>query len=538
MVVDRQAVDEAIANDPAFRGPDGKFSQQLFDARLRDEGRNVRELRDDIVTDHFIRWLLPNPELRTPVNDGLAAPYATLLLERRTGLTALIRPQDMDAGPAPDDKTLGVFYARNRVRYQVPERRIMRYAVVHPDQFKAESGATDAEIAQAFATSGARFAATEKRTVHQIVLPDQAAANTAAAALKGGKSPADVAKAQNVVATDFDAVEKTKLATDASPAVANAAFGVAQAGVVGPIQTPFGWAVLKVEKIEKVPAKTLDQARGELADEISQRKTATAIAALRQDLEDDVGNGATFDETIGKGKLTALRTPGLIANGFDPDNPPKGKDAQPDPVLAAVAAAGFQFDPESQEPMIVPLDKDGSFAVVILERVVPAAPRPLDSIKPQVLADYRLEQQLLKARKAAQDLRAEINRGTPMREALAKLGIRAQGPTAFDLVRGDVKPTDAPQTRMAFSMAPKSAKFVEAADHSGYYVVYVDTVQETDGKTNATAMARAHAEFLPNMRAEIGDQFVEAIKRHVTVTRNEANIAALRASLARTGGQQ
>ena len=537
MLVDKTAIDAVIANNPQFQGLDGKFSQQAFDAELRRKGNSVAEWRNDIATEKYVRWLLPDPQKRSPIANGLAAPYASLVLERRTGLATLIRPQDMDPGADPDDKTLATYYTRNNKRYQVPERRIMRYALVHPDQFKAQAAATDAEVAAAFKASGTRFAATEKRTIHQIVAPDQATANAVAADMKAGKSVADIAKARGLAPTDFEGVEKAKLAAETSPAVANAAF-TGPAGVVGPVQSLIGWAVLKVEKIEKIPAKTLEQAHDELAKEITERKSAELMGATRQGFEDGIGNGTTFDETMKNGKLTPLSTAALFADGTDPDHPLAGKDAKPDQAMVMIAAAGFQFDPESQEPLVVPVDKDGSFAIVILEKRIPAAAPPLANIREKVLADYRVEQQLLKARKAAQDLRAEINKGTPMREALAKLGIRALPPKEFNLVRGDLKPTDAPQVRMAFSMAPKSAKFVEAPDRAGYYVVYVDTVVNTDGKSNPAAMERAKAEFLPAGRQELAEQFVQGIQKHVKVTRNEANIAALRASLGSAGQQQ
>jgi peptidyl-prolyl cis-trans isomerase D len=534
MYVDQTTIEADIANNPDFKGPDGKFSQALLDARLQDTGKSMRELRDEVVIDKFAAWLFPDPRKQTPIADGLVSPYASLFLERRIGIGTLIRPTDMDAGPAPDDKTLTAYYTRNKVRYQVPERRIMRYALVTPDQFKASATATDAEIAAAYKASGTRFAASEKRTVHQVIVLDKATADAVAADLKAGKAVADVAKARGVAPTDFEGVEKEKLATDSSVAVANAAF-TGPAGIVGPVQTQFGWAVLKVEKIEKIPAKTLEQARPALADEIAQRKTAEALAQARQDLEDDIGNGATFDEAMRKGKLSPLTTPALIADGMDPDNPPKGKDAKPDETMATIAAAGFQYNPESQEPLVVPVGKDGAFAVVILQKIVPAAARPLASIRDNVLADYKLEQQLLKARKAAQDLRAELNKGTPMQEALAKLGIRALPPKAFNLLRGDLKQEDPPQTQIVFSTAPKTAKLVEAPQRAGYYVVYVSEVQEKDAKGDAAAMTRARTEFLPATRQEFNEQFVQSIQKFVVVTRNEANIAALKARLVGSG---
>ncbi|MEI9850719.1 MAG: peptidyl-prolyl cis-trans isomerase [Sphingomonas sp.] len=74
------------------------------------------------------------------------------------------------------------------------------------------------------------------------------------------------------------ASEKAALARETAPAVADAAFAAAQGAVVGPVRSPLGWAVLSVEKIETIAARTLDQAREELGKEIAQRKTITALA--------------------------------------------------------------------------------------------------------------------------------------------------------------------------------------------------------------------------------------------------------------------
>lgn len=454
ITVNRAMLDSVIANDPRFQGVDGKFSQAAFDNYLQQTGKTAADWWSDVAVEKYAAWMFPDLEKKPPVADGLVAPYASAFLERRLGFGTVIRPQDMDAGPAPDEKALAAFYTRNKARYQVAERRSMRYAIVTPEAFKAQGTATEDEIAKAFAASGTRFAATEKRTIQQIVFPDKATADKGAADLKAGKSVADVAKAYKLAPTEFKGVDKAELSQKTSPAVANSAF-TGPAGVVGPVQSLIGWAVIKVENIENIPAKTLAQAHDELAKEISERKTAELMNSTRQGLEDGIGNGATFDETMKNGKLTPQVSAALFADGTDPDRP-LAKDAKPDQAMVMIAAAGFQFDPESQEPLVVPTGQDGSFAIVVLDKRIPATAPPLANIREKVLADYALDQQLIKARKTAQDLRAEINKGTPMPEAIAKLGIRALPPKPFSLVRGELTQNDPPQTQMVFSTAPKT----------------------------------------------------------------------------------
>ena len=62
----------------------------------------------------------------------VALPYASLLLERRAGSVAFVQTKSMDPGPAPTDQQIQQYYAQNRARYTVNERRVARYATIAP----------------------------------------------------------------------------------------------------------------------------------------------------------------------------------------------------------------------------------------------------------------------------------------------------------------------------------------------------------------------------------------------------------------------
>jgi len=533
MRVDKEMVDTEIANDPSFQGFDGKFSQTKFDSTLSENRLSTASYRTEIMRDRYIRWLLNGGAPNVQLPDGVLAPYAALQLERRQGVEAMIRITDVDPVALPDEKTLNTFYTRNRARYMIPARRVLRYAIVRPDSFKAASAATEAEIADAFAKAGARYAATEKRTVSQLVLPDQAAANAVAAEVRGGKSLADAARARGLAPRSFASVDKAALTKEASPAVADAAFAAAQGGTVGPLRAPLGWIVLRVDSVQKIAARTLAQVHAELADEISQRKIASGLATTRQAIEDNIGRGATFDEATAQAKLTALRTPALVANGVDPDNPA----VAPDPALAPLIQAGFQIDPNDQEPQVVPIGQDGSFAIVTVERVVAATAPPLAKIQKQVQADYGADQAMQKARKIAADVVAQLNRGVPMDKALASVGRPLLAPKPFDIKRADRKPTDPQRFQMALAMAPKTAKLIEAPGRAGYHIIYLTAVEQHDANGNRQLLDFAQQALGPASRQEYAEQFIEGIKRNVKITRNQAAIAAMRAQLTRQGAR-
>ncbi|MDF7774128.1 SurA N-terminal domain-containing protein [Sphingomonas sp. AOB5] len=531
MFVDRKTIDSEIANDPAFHGIDGRFDQQKYEALLSQRRMSPARLHAEISQNTYGRWLLDRPGRPSYVPNGIVAPYASRGLERRQGQATLIRLVDMDVGPAPDEKTLTAFYNQHRASYMVPERRVIRYAIVRPDQFKASAAATDAEIADAFAKSGPRFAATEKRTISQIVLTDQATANAVAAEVKAGKTIADIAAARGLQPTKFDAIEKTALTTQSNAAVANAAFGAAQGAVVGPVRSPFGWAVLKVEKVDVIPAKTLEQARPDLAKEIEARKTVAALVAQRQAIEDSIGNEDTFDEMAAKAKVQAQSTPALTIAGINPDD----ANSKPDAALLPIVQAGFAADADSQEPQLVPLDQEGSFAVLVVGKVTQPTPRPFASIRDDVRRDYQHDVAMKQARNAAQKLIAELKKGTPMPEAIRKAGIKALPPRDFNLAYADLNKDTPRQVRLAFSIAPKSARLIESPEGNGFFVVYVSSVEQHDASGNAALMNGRRTELGQSSYGEQAMQFIQAMQKHVKVTRDEAAITRFRAQLSGQG---
>ncbi len=96
-------------------------------------------------------------------------------------------------------------------------------------------------------------------------------------------------------------------------------------------------------------------------------------------------------------KLTAQRTPALAAGGIDPDNPAY----KPDPAMVAIMRGGFAMENPDDDTQVAQVSPEGGFAIVKLDRIVPAAPRQLAGIRDKVKGDYLMDKALEKARAAA-----------------------------------------------------------------------------------------------------------------------------------------
>ncbi|MEG8024943.1 peptidylprolyl isomerase [Sphingomonas aurantiaca] len=411
----------------------------------------------------------------------------------------------------------------------MPERRIVRYAVVSPDQVKTQAAATDAEIAKAYQQDRARYAATEKRTITQVVVADQAGATALAAKVKAGTSLADAARAAGLEASTQAGVEKAAYAGTASAQVADAVFAAASGAVIGPVRTQLGWTVAKVDKIENVAGRSLDQVRGEIAAALGIQKAAAALSDIHDKIDDLLSKNATFDEVIADQKLKPVTTPALIASGINPDD----ATSKPDPAIAPLVAAAFQAA-DGDGPQLVQLGTDGGFAVVALGRVVRATPRPLAQVRAAVLKDVTADRSRQAARKVAADVLARINKGMTIQQSLAqtKLPIPAARPLTASRAQIAADPRGAPPAlALMFSMAPNTAKTLAAPDDSGWFIIKLDSIASGNAAGNDAAIKAARANIGRSVGREYVEQFAKAVRVDVGVKTNATALARTRAEL-------
>ena len=471
----------------------------------------------------------------TQIAQQLATPYAALLLEHRQGEVAFVPSAALAGGAAPTDAELQTFYARNVARYTVPERRVIRYALVTAAAMKAQATPTDAELAQAYQQQRSRFAASVKRDVSQVVAPDQAGANAIAAKIKAGTSASDAARAAGLEASVQNAVEKPGYAASTSAAIADAVFTAPSGATVGPIKGPLGWTVAHVDAVTAVAAKTLEQARPDLLPALTQQKAQVALGSIHDAIDDALSANATFDETVADRKLAAATTEPITAAGINPDKP----DAKADPALAQIVAAGFQAA-DGDAPQMVQTGADGSFALVGVGRIVPAAPRPLAQVREAVARDFGMERARAAARVLANQIVAKASKGMPLGAAVAAAGrsLPPVRPLAAARAQIAANPRQAPPPLvLMFSMAQGNAKLLEAPQQSGWYVVKLDRIVAGNAATQPGVIAATRRDLGQSVGREYVEQFVKAIRASLGTKVDAAAVARAKADLSGAGGQ-
>ena len=529
MVASKRAIDGEIASISAFNSPNGKFDADTFRRILAQ--RKITEVQ---VRDDFERGILTKAMMlpvagaaRVPI--GLATPYAQLLLEGRKGQIAVLPAQLFAPKTPPTDSELAIFYRQNIARYSLPERRVIRYTAFDKARFAGKVAPTDAEIQKVYDASSALYAGRATRAFTQVIVPTLDQANALVAKIKGGQSIADAAKSIQREAIAVPMSDEPAFAKLTAVNVARAAFAVPKGEIAGVERSGLGFHVVRVDAVSAIAATPLSAVRGKIAADLSATKEARALADFAGTIDASFSDGATLDEVAAKFGLTMLTTPALTAQGQSTDT--AGYQAPPE--VAATLRDAFQSNPDD-EPTVTPLPNGAGTVVWKLEKIIPAAPRPLNEIRDAVIADLQAQKGAKAARVAADAIAAAINSGMPLAQAMGKAGVALPAPQPaggrrIDLARSQTPVP--PPLELLFAIAQKHARTLEMPQGQGWYIVYLDTIEAGDLTKAPGIVDATRQQFGRVFGDEYARQFSNAVKAEVGVTRNAAAIATLKRSL-------
>jgi peptidyl-prolyl cis-trans isomerase D len=526
----KRLVDSELVNIPAFQGASGKFDQNQFRAALNQRGLSEELVRNDIAAGLFLRQTITAAGYGTVAPQSVAMEYAKLLKEHRKGLVMLLPSAAYAPKGNPSDAQLGAFYSSHRAAYTRPERRVIRYAEFGEEALGNVQPPTEAQIAANYNQNKAQYAARSTRTFTQLVVPTEAAAKAIVDEVKGGKSLAAAATTKGLATTTVGPITQADFAGQSSQAVANAAFAAAQGAVVPPARGGLGWYVLRVDKIENIPARTLAEVHDQIAKTLSEEQKKRAFVDLAESIEEQLDDGASLAQVSQKLNAQIQTTEPLTVDGRL-----YGKEGTAPPVLATALKTAFEM--EQGRPQIAPIDQGAQYIVFEASDITPSAPAPLGEIKDQVIADWRKTEGATAAKAAADRILQRIRGGQAASAAIAAEKIALPPPEPIDMSREQLAQQQRvpPVLALMFSMARGTAKRLEMPQSNGWFVVKLDDISVPTLAPNDPAIAGTQQELGSLYGDEYAQELIKAAEREVGVKKNQAAIDAVAKQL--TGGQ-
>ena len=532
--VSDRLVDSEIAKLPAFQGADGKFSQDAYKQLLAQRGLTDKLVRDDIAKGLMSKLVFTGAAEGATMPGGVTQVYAALVMEKRTG-SLLYLPSSLFAPKATaTDQQIGDFYKANIARYQRPERRTIRYAVIDDAALKNVPPPTEADIRKRYQANADIYAAGETRAITQVILPTEAAAKAFASEVAGGKSIEAAAMAKGLAAAKIADKTRDQLAADGTRAVADAVFAGTEGKTIIPIKGSLGWVVARVDAVKKKIGKTIDQARPEIVTVLTAEKHKAALTELATRIGEKVESGTSLSDVSKTWGLTVMTTAPVQADGTVPGKP--GEKLSPD--VQPLLQAAFAMEREGQ-PQIAGLPGGTRAAVFDVGTIAATTPAPLAEIKAQVATEWARQQGAQGGGAAADKVLAALAKKTPLADAAKTLGVAVPPINPLSFTRAQLSQMQgrvpAPLA-LLFSMVKGTAKKIAAPNQAGWIVVTLDSVEPGTVAPGDPIVQQAAGDLGKATGREYEEQLRTAITHEVGSKRNTSTINAVRTSL--TGGGQ
>jgi peptidyl-prolyl cis-trans isomerase D len=516
VTVPEEALRDFIWSIPGLQGVDGRFSRPLFEGFLRQndlsEGQFLALVRADLARQQLVnavRGAAAGPDVLT------RALYAWQA-ERRIADVVLLPLLDAPDPEPPTEAQLRRFHENNPDRFSAPEYREATVAVITAETLADEVQVSEEEIAQHYEAHRGQYETPERRALRQVLVPNEEAARAIAEAWRGAADWAAIEERAREASGQALALPPADREGLPVPALAEAAFGTPEGGVTDPVQSPFGWHVLRVERIEPATTRTLAKVRDELRREVALEKAADQAYARANRIEDALAGGAPLAEA-GPRFGMAVATVRTDANGRTPEGEPVAlpiRETARDELLRQVFAARQGDAPRLQEIQ-------GGFIAVEVKSVTPPALRPFETVEEQVrrawLADARRRAQEEKA--AA--LLGAVRGGTPLPQAAREAGLtRGDRLGPFPRQPGPGNPVPPELLAPLFEAKPGEATMVETRD--GFAVAQLVEVVPANPDADPLALGQLREQVEQSMAEDLESQYAVALRNRAEVRINPA----------------
>lgn len=464
----RDRLAQLTAGDPAFQGPGGTFDRQQFEYVLRQVGMRPEDYfrnREQVAV---------RQQIVEAVSDGMQVPDTFLRAialytgEDRTVDFLKVPSSAVGEIAPPTDAQIAGYFEANKSRYAAPEYRKIAYVRLEPGEIADESAISDEEVKAYYDANIGRFTQAEQRTIEQLVFASQADAKEARAALDAGKSFEEIVAEQGKTMND---VKLGTFAKDrvADPAIAEAAFGLAEGAVSDVIQGSFGYLLVRVPEIRPAVVRDFAEVAPEIRRDLALDEANRILLDVHDAYEDARAGGDSMQEAATRLKLNMRVIDAVDAAGLAPDGNPVPNLPEKEELLRQA------FDTEVQvENPAIQIGANG-FLYYEVDGITPARDRALDEVRDKVAADWTGEEAATRLDALVADLKKQLDDGKPFAELAAGLGLEVQ--TKRGLKRnaddGDLGRAGADA---AFSVKRGESGIVAAPDRQGQILFTVTEV--------------------------------------------------------------
>jgi peptidyl-prolyl cis-trans isomerase D len=427
--VDDQTLAEEISKIPAFQ-VEGQFNQDVYLSALMSQGMTPKQFQREMRAQYVVNQLpmsIASSSIATPTE---MERFVALANQTRTFGTILVPTKQPDEPVEFTEEEIQAWYDTHSDEYMSVERVIIEYVELNTEFIEMGPAPDEDYLREQFETQKGRFISPEQRKVSHILLTVDATADEA-------EKETARQQAEDLARRAREGEDFTELAKEFSqdqgsasqggdlgwvePGVMVQAFEKAmyelsmEAPVSAPVETGFGWHVIKLTDLREAEGMSFEEARETLVREYEEENAARAFLEMADRLVDIIYEDPTTLESAALVMGLEIQEAGPFSRDGG-----EGIAAIPDVVQTAfsdlVLLQGSVSDP-------VNLDEN-SLVMIKLKEHLPVALKPLEEVREEIITTLAENLALERAEAEAGEVLASLEAGETDMETLAgELGL-------------------------------------------------------------------------------------------------------------------
>ncbi len=382
---------------PAFQ-EDGKFSQQRYEAVLRQNGRTPAAFENEL-RQSFMLEIMSSPVVHATFASATSLQQMARLVAQQREVSWVDLPASAVASRVKVEAAdVEREYQAKKADYTLPEQIRAEYVELDAPAVAAGIEVSQQEVADYYAANASRFGQPEQRSASHILIAADKSADPATRAKAKAKAEALFATLQKSP-TRFAELARTESQDPGSAAqdgslgsfgrgmmvkpFEDAVFAMKPNEIRGPVESDFGYHIIRLDGIQAAHAAPLAEVRGAIVDELRKQQAQKRFAGLAENFSNLVYENAGSLAPAAKAVGAVVRQSDWMSAKSAP--PPFNHPALVEALFAKESVTGRQ----NTEAIEV---KPGTLVAARVIDHRPARLRPLAEVAPEIEAHLRAGQ--------------------------------------------------------------------------------------------------------------------------------------------------
>ena len=517
---------DRIAADPRFQ-EGGRFSLDLYKGLLRQAGINEPAFEESIRRQIQAERIIDPISRGSVVPQASAVAYVNLVEQQREAEYANIEVDAFIKNVTVDEAQEKAFYDANGGAFKTPEEAKFEYVVLTQDALLAQIAVTPEEVKAQYDSAAKTYRQEEQRHAAHILVavkPDASEAERAAAkktaeelTAQAKASPATFAELARQKSQDpGSAAQGGDLGSNPRgtmvKAFDDAVFAMKPGDIAGPVQSEFGYHVIKLNGITPEKSRPFDEVKAQIEADLKRQKVGQKFASAADQFQNLVYEQADSLAPVAKTLGLTIQTSPLVTR------------AQAQQIaMGSAKLVQALFSPESiaakRNTDAIEVGNGAMMAARILE-YKPSVVRPFAEVKGEIHKQLVQQAAAELAKKAGREKLALLEAGKSDKEA----GVAFSKPALLARNRPQPGFTNEGITRIFQADPAKLPAYVGTPSEGGGFAIYRIVKVIAPPEVDPAKIAAARARIGEMQSREVFEAYVNTLKDKAKVVINQANL--------------